>query len=127
AVVDEQGFPDWVAWVTFGRGWALAEQGQGEEGITQMRRSIAAYRAVGVELGEPFRLILLAVAHGKVGQVKEGLALLAEALALVDKTGERLAEPWLYQLKGELLLKQVKGQGQKSGVQKEAEEYFHKA
>jgi predicted ATPase len=127
ALASEQGFPDWMAWGTFWRGWALAEQGQGEEGITQMRCGITAYRAIGVELGEPFRLTQLARAYGNVGQVREGFALLAEALALVDKTGERIAESWLYQLKGELLLKQVKGQGPESGVQKEAEACFRQA
>ena len=32
------------------QGWALAEQGQGEEGITQMRQGLAGYRATGAEL-----------------------------------------------------------------------------
>ena len=32
------------------RGWALAEQGQGEEGIAQIRQGLAAYRAKGAEL-----------------------------------------------------------------------------
>ena len=34
----EQGFRLWVAWGTMLRGWALAEQGQGEEGIAQIRQ-----------------------------------------------------------------------------------------
>jgi predicted ATPase len=37
-------------------------------------------------------------------QVREGLALLDEALALVNKTGERWPEAELHRLKGELLL-----------------------
>ena len=32
------------------RGWALAEQGQGEEGIAQMRQGLAALQATGAEL-----------------------------------------------------------------------------
>lgn len=39
-----------------------------------------------------------------MGKVEEGLITLAEALALVDKTGERFYEAELYRLKGELLL-----------------------
>ena len=46
----EQGFPYWLAWGTILRGWALAEQGQGEEGIAQMRQGLAAYRATGAEI-----------------------------------------------------------------------------
>ena len=43
----EQGFPYWLAYGTIVRGWALAEQGQVEEGIAQMRQGLAAYRARG--------------------------------------------------------------------------------
>src|SRR5262249_3198624 len=38
----EQGFPLWLANATFKRGTVLAEQGQGTEGIEQMRQSITA-------------------------------------------------------------------------------------
>ena len=54
-----------------------------------MQQGLAAYRAMGAELQRPSFLALLAEAYGKVGQVEEGLTVLAEALALVDKTGER--------------------------------------
>ncbi|HEV8717506.1 MAG TPA: hypothetical protein VGX03_32380, partial [Candidatus Binatia bacterium] len=49
-------------------------------------------------------------AYGKAGQREEGLTTLTEALAKVDKTGERFYEAELYRLKGELSLqsKQVK-------------------
>ena len=49
-------------------------------------------------------LALLAEAYGKAGQAEEGLTVLAEALARVDKTGERFYEAELYRLKGELTL-----------------------
>jgi predicted ATPase len=41
-----------------------------------------------------------------VGQATEGLTALAEALALIDKTGERYYEAELYRLYGELTLAQ---------------------
>ena len=100
ALSTEQGFPLWVAWGTMLRGWALAEQGQGEEGIAQMRQGLAAFRATGAELWRTYCLALLAEAYGKAGQAEEGLDLLAEALAVVDKTGERFYEAELYRLKG---------------------------
>jgi predicted ATPase len=46
----------------------------------------------------------LAELHGKAGQAEEGLALIAEALEFVAKTGERVAEAWVHRVKGELLL-----------------------
>ena len=41
---------------------------------------------------------------GKRDRQKKGLSVLAEALAMVDKTGERFYEAELYRLKGELTL-----------------------
>jgi predicted ATPase len=86
------------------RGWALAERGQKEEGIIQMRQGLTASRATGAELWRPSFLALLAETYGKVGQAEEGLPLLAEALAAIAKTGERYYEAELYRLKGELTL-----------------------
>jgi predicted ATPase len=55
-------------------------------------------------VGRPYFLALLAEAYGRGGQVEEGLCALAEALAAVEKTGERFYEAELHRLTGELLL-----------------------
>jgi predicted ATPase len=107
------------------RGWALAEQR--EEGIAQIRQGMAAYQAMGTELGQSYFLAYLAEAYRKGRQAEEGLSVLAEALAAVDRTGERVYEAELYRLKGELTLQQSSMQRLVSGVQKEAEECFWKA
>jgi hypothetical protein len=49
---NEQGFAHWVALSTLVRGWALAAQGYGDEGIAQMRQGIVQYRATGAVVGE---------------------------------------------------------------------------
>jgi predicted ATPase len=49
-------------------------------------------------------LALMAEVHGTLGQASDGLALLADALALVEKTGDRWYEAELHRIKGELLL-----------------------
>jgi predicted ATPase len=119
-----------LAWGTFMRGWALAEQGQGEEGISQMHKGLATLRATGAETSRPYCLACLAEAYGRIGQPEEGLNLLAEALAMVDNTQESEYEAELYRLKGELTLQQWKVESQKSKVpssQTEAEECFLKA
>ena len=56
----------------------------------------------------PIYLTQLAVAYGQVGQVDEGLYLLAEAMAVVDTTGERHYDAELHRLHGELLLRQAR-------------------
>jgi predicted ATPase len=126
-VSTEQGFPYWLTWGTIMRGWALVGQGQREEGIAQIHQGLAADRATGAELARPYHLALLAEAYGKGGQVEEGVHELVEALAIVDKAGERLWEAELYRLKGQLTLAQSRVQGLASSVQKDAEACFQKA
>ena len=86
------------------RGWALAMQGQGAEGLTQLRQGLDAYRATGAAFQRPHFLSMLAEVHSIMGQAEAGLTALREALALVEKTGERYYEAELYRLTGELLL-----------------------
>src|SRR5262249_33813055 len=102
----EQRFPLWMAQGAILRGWALAHQGQAQEGIEQINQSLRAFRATGAEIQRPHFLALLAEAYGTIGEPEAGLSALAEALALVDTTGERWYEAALYRLKGELLLQQ---------------------
>jgi predicted ATPase len=127
ALCTEQGFAYYLAWGTVMQGWALAEQGQGEEGIAQMRQSLAALRTTGAELRHPYYLALLADACRKVRQTEEGLTALAEARARVDKTGERWYEAELYRLKGELLRQKAKGKRQRAKTEPEVEACFRQA
>ena len=107
-------------------GWALAEQGQEEEGIQQIQQGLSAARTTGTELNRPYRLALLAEAYGKTGQVEEGLTALAEALDAVERTGERYYEAELYRLKGVLTL-QFQLRDPPPTVEEEAEACFLKA
>jgi predicted ATPase len=111
ALSSEQGFQFWLTSGTLYRGWALADLGQLEEGTLQMRDGLAAFRATGARLGEPYFLARLSEAYGKGGQADEGLRVLADALATVDNTGERFYEAEQYRLKGELILAQSGVQG----------------
>jgi class 3 adenylate cyclase/tetratricopeptide (TPR) repeat protein len=104
AIMTEQG-SRLIGPTTFTRGWALAAQGRHEEGMAQMSKGLAERQAegAGVTLAEfPTRL---GEAYGQIGQAEEGLRLLAEALAVVDK------DPWyeaeMHRIKGELLLRQA--------------------
>ncbi|HKA52950.1 MAG TPA: AAA family ATPase, partial [Candidatus Binatia bacterium] len=112
----EQGFLQWLAHGSILRGWTLTEQKRAEEGIAQLRQGLATWQAIGAELAETFFLALLAEACGKVGQTEEGLSVVAEALAKVDKTGERFYEAELYRLYGELSLAQSSVQRLASSV-----------
>jgi predicted ATPase len=106
SLATEQGFPHWMAVGTILHSWALAQQGQAQEGIEQIHQGLIAWRATGAEQARPYFLALLAEAHGITGKPEAGLTVLTEALAHVDTTGERWYESELYRLKGELLLQQ---------------------
>ena len=103
----EQGFPYFLAWGTYAAGLGAGRAGTGR------RRDCADTPGSGRLPGHRSRdsggrIILLCWPRrmGKWDRPKKGLAVLAEALALVDKTGERCYEAELYRLKGELTLAQ---------------------
>jgi predicted ATPase len=100
----DQGFAQWLAPGTIRRGWALAQRGQREEGIAQMRQGLAALQASNSQRARTYYLALLAEVYGRGNEVEEGLNVLAEARTVVDKTGERYWEAELRRLKGVLLL-----------------------
>src|SRR5262249_9306706 len=79
----EQRFAQWMAIGAILHGWALAQQGQAQEGIEQLRQGLRAYRATAAELQRPHFLALLAEAHGIRGQPETGLTMLTEALTHV--------------------------------------------
>ena len=106
ALAAEQGFPHFVATGTFFRGWALfAAGGAADAAITEMRRGLAAKRATGAEIKVPYYLGLLAAAQTRAGRPSEAPPLLAEALARVDRTGDRRFEAELHRRRGCVLLR----------------------
>jgi class 3 adenylate cyclase/predicted ATPase len=106
ALSTAQDFPQWAAWGTSLRGWALAMQGQGEEGMAQIRQGIAACRATGAALLVPYFCTVLAEASAHLGHPEDGLQALAEAHTLVEQQEERWWESEIYRLRGVLLLRQ---------------------
>ena len=117
----EQGFPQWVAYGTIMRGWALAMQGQGEEGIAQLRQGIAAYRATEAALYVPYFFTVLAEICDHLGHTEDGLQVLAKAHTLMEQQEERWWEAEISRLRGVLLLRQTTTQ------QAEAEACFQHA
>ena len=119
AVAIEQGFPYWRALGTAYRGWVTVKNGDVTEGISLLRMGSAAYRATGSEAWMPHIIALLAGACDIAGQGGEALALLDEALQIVERTGERWFAAELNRHKGQLLLRQ--------GRPEAAEELYRKA
>ena len=127
ALSTEHEFPFWRAIATILRGWALAEMNQLETGIAEMRQGLAALRATGAECLRPYYLALLAQLHDHAGQVQEGLDLLSEAQAAVDRNGELWWQAEIFRLKGELMLSPRREEVPAAENQMQAETEFHRA
>ncbi len=119
AVATEQGFPFWVALGTAFRGCAKVKNGDVSEGMSLLRSGLAAHRATGAELLAPLFMSHLAAACEIAGHIGEGLALLDDALQIVERTGELWFAAELNRHKGRLLLTQ--------GHCEAAEELYRKA
>jgi predicted ATPase len=106
ALSNDQGFTFWAAFATMLRGWALGEQGQVQEGLGQIRQGLAAWEATGARVERPLWLALLAEVCARAGLLDEGLALLAEGLAVAESHEIRFHDAELLRLRGVLLLAQ---------------------
>ena len=113
ALASEQGFPYFHAAGTYLRGWALAEQGQVEEGIADMLEGQRIWQESGIrQLGQVS--LPLVEAYGKLGRVEDGLAVLSQAEAELDKSNEKWWQAELLRVRGELLLASKDGMGHNS-------------
>jgi len=121
ALSTEQGFPLFAAHGTSLRGWALAMQGQAEEGMAQVCQGVAAWRATGAAMSVPYFYTLLAEVSAHLGHTEDGLRALAEAQSLVEQYEERWWEAEIYRLRGVLLLQQT------GPRQEEAEAWLQRA
>ncbi|MFC2029665.1 AAA family ATPase [Chloroflexota bacterium] len=100
-------------------GSALAMLGQVDEGMAQMKESIPAIQSNRAFCCLSDALCHLAQAQAAAGRPEEGLVTLAEALAFVEQTDQRLSEAELHRIRAELLLRQ--------GDAVQAESSLHKA
>jgi len=104
AITTEEIIPFFRAHAIMLRGWALVEEGQGEEDVAQLREGYAAYCGDGAQIECSHWLALLAEAYRDTGRPTEGLRPIAEALDHVAQTGIVYYEAELHRLDGELRL-----------------------
>jgi adenylate cyclase len=128
AISADQGFALSLAMAMVFRGWALAELGQAEEGVAQIRQGLAGVQATGAGISWSYFLALCAEAHGCAGRPEEGLVTLGEAMEDVQRKEERWWEAEIHRLRGEMLLQSgMRGPGSPEQNHPEAEECFRRA
>ncbi|MBI3796552.1 MAG: adenylate cyclase, partial [Deltaproteobacteria bacterium] len=117
SLATEQQFSLWTAYGTILRGWVLGQQADPEAGIAQIHQGLAMAKAMGADLVRSWFLLMLAETYGKTGKVAAGLATIAEALEVVQKSGELPFAAEVHRMKGELRLRRSEVRGPESEVQ----------
>ena len=102
-VAEEYNLTFFVTLSKLQRGCTDVYRGKVRESVEQIRRGLGAYRRTGAEFNVPCLLSVLAEGHAILGQAAEGLAVVAEAIASAERTGERFFVAELHRLQGELL------------------------
>ncbi len=109
ALAQTHGFQVLAAWATLFLGWAQLEEGQTEQGCQMIREGELATRAGGARVSRSGALAVLAAAYLRTGEIAQGLATVAEALAFVAQSDEHFYAAELHRLRGELLLASAPG------------------
>jgi tetratricopeptide (TPR) repeat protein len=94
-------------WLDFGRfllGFVLAEVGQFERAISEMETGIRSVQNRGGASRLGYYTAVLAKSYAEVGHTEKGLTMLSEALAHVERTGEKVDYAEMLRLKGTVLL-----------------------
>ncbi|MFZ2052657.1 MAG: protein kinase [Candidatus Aminicenantales bacterium] len=125
-LAEEKGFLFIVGVGNFKLGWVSAQQGRIEEGLAKLHHALELYRATGVRFTLTDLLGSLAEAYGMAGKIDKGLEFMVQALAEVERGGERYFEAELYRIKGELLLKKAE-RNDRAAMEKEAEACFRQS
>ena len=108
AFTTKHAFSFWGSIATGFKGWALMRLGKLAPGYAEIRAGIALLDFDRGKLTKPLLLALLAEGGLRLGNLHEGLASVSEGLHLTQTTLDRLYEPELWRLKGELLLARSK-------------------
>jgi len=120
ALCEEHEFVHYVAMALILRGWARAEQGEFEKGITEIQEGLEKERATGALLFDSYSLGLLADACIKNKRYEQALEFLGQVqLRLDEENTERFYAAEIYRLLGETYLRSNKDLDQ-------VEHYFSK-
>jgi DNA-binding winged helix-turn-helix (wHTH) protein len=104
AISSRLGVPNYLAVAKVYLGWSKAVRGDTASGLALLREGIDGCREVGAERNLASYLLLLADVLHATGRAAEGLAVVEEAGALVERTGEVRWGPEILRVRGELLL-----------------------
>jgi predicted ATPase len=105
----QHGFVIVMAWGRALAGWALGALGEVGLGITKIQESLQCLRSIGAEVLCPELRGLLSMMLIRQGELEQAIGALDEAIALAERSGDRLYDPELCRLKGEVLIRVAAG------------------
>ena len=121
-ICTEGGFAMWLSYAQLLHGRLVAELGDPEAGVAEMRHAYNQWIATGAIVTRPLYLAMQAEGLALAGRPDEGLVLLAEAFELVCHTREHYHEAEVRRLTGELILQSARLHG--VDRQEEAQEWL---
>lgn len=103
ALAEEQNFPDHRAKGLLFRGWALAQQGDVQRGLEELRAGLARQKAIGTSEDFPVYHCMLADVLALAGKPELALVELTQARAEFERTGLRIWAPEIERQIGEMM------------------------
>ncbi|HEX2045093.1 MAG TPA: AAA family ATPase, partial [Gaiellaceae bacterium] len=104
ATASEHALPMWLAWARTMRGWALLKRGRRDDGMAEIAVGMAGAERAHSSVMRVHFLSQVAEAFGELGHVEEGLAMVDQGFAELERTDERVSEAELHRTRGILLL-----------------------
>ena len=103
-ICTEHGFSYYRAWAAIMNGWAVAEEGDAEDGIARVRVGVRDLRATGAELRLPHYFGILADIYRRAQRLDDAAVALAEARAVAERNDEHWTDANLHLIEGDLAL-----------------------
>jgi class 3 adenylate cyclase/tetratricopeptide (TPR) repeat protein len=100
----EHGFPSWLASGEMSLAILEVAEGSGVDAVERAGRAVERLKSTGAGLVYNHAAMLLADAHKRLGRRADGLAVVEPAIEAIAEAEQRMTEPELYRLRGELLL-----------------------
>jgi DNA-binding SARP family transcriptional activator/predicted ATPase len=108
-------------------GWAEVKAGKFESGLARLQKGVEQWQQTGAMNSLPLSMMLLADALSSTGQHEAGLEIVSQVEALIEQSGRRSFESFLYCLHGEILLRQRSLKEPGSMGSQAAAAYFERA
>ena len=96
----------WPGSIVFFEGWREWQVGDREAGVKRMRQAVSMFAEQNFVLGDGLFKAVLAEAEAEGGEIDAALSTIESAIAVSERTGQRLDDAEAHRVRGEILLKQ---------------------